>query len=83
MGASTADGHTTEGMMGMSDERPLIGDLGDPFEGSSRIALIVGMTALSLGIGFVVGLGISLLLKFMNLGISLLWKTLPARVGAW
>lgn len=69
--------------MGMSDERPLIGDLGDPFEGSSRIALIVGMTALSLGIGFVVGLGISLLLKFMNLGISLLWKTLPARVGAW
>lgn len=70
-------------MAGMGDGRPLIGDLGDPFEGSSRIAVVVEMTVLSLCIGFVVGLGISLLLKLMNLGINLLWKTLPAHVGAW
>lgn len=67
----------------MSDDRPLIGDIGEPVEGPPRVVVVVGMTVLSLGIGFVVGLGISLLLKLMNLGIDLLWKQLPARIGAW
>ena len=61
----------------MADSRPLVGEYGASPEGAPRIAGICALIAVSLGMGLVVGVLVSLLLRVMNIGVTFMWDTLP------
>ncbi|MEE8715621.1 MAG: chloride channel protein [Coriobacteriales bacterium] len=64
--------------------KPYIGEIGEPFSGPGEEAAVgLGMVALSLAVGFVVGLFVWVVLWLSRELSDLLWVDLAARVGVW